>query len=181
MQIKQFLTEQYLAISDEKGKALFLNDIVTFLLETNVQKADNNMLIKTERDNLQKKVNRAQTLIDEANAEIVKAKRGVINDTKRKLQITRDRLVVVAATSNILGTQINSSTDTSIMMDTLNNIISSVGIVAEELTNLGLWDTDDIKPIITPLENASIANMPIKDTNKKKTSPKVEDETNNHK
>jgi len=171
VQIKLELIEKYQAITDEKEKAIFFNDIIAFLCETNLHRADNIIEITAQRDNLQNKVNRAQALIDEAQAENTKAKKIALGEAKRKLQITRDRLVAVASTSTILGSQINEAQDNAVMIDTLNNIIASVGIITDELACLGLWDIDEIRPQTTPIKcvNPSSKNR----VSRKKTTPET--------
>lgn len=152
MQIKNLLNEQYQGLTDEKEKAMFINDVFSFLYEITTQKVDVISQLTAERDNLQGKVNRAAELIDEAKKESAKIKKATISETKNKLQIARDRIVAIASTSNILGIQINQTDDKSIMIDTLNNIIASVEIITGELSNAGLWDSDEDKPVITPVE-----------------------------
>lgn len=173
MNISERLFEKYQTLNDEKEKTLFISEVISFVNEITIQRADLITQLTAERDNLKNKVSRASTLIDEAQGEAVKAKKATINDTKKKLQIARDRLVAIASTSNILGSQINDTSDKAIMIDTLNNIIKSTGIVVDELSAVGLWDLDEDKPVITPFE--VVVLTPKKRTNKKK-NPNTGDE-----
>lgn len=163
MQIKNFLNGHYCGLTDEKEKAVFITEVIAFMYEITMQKADVISQLTAEKDNLQVKVNRATELIEEAKNEAVRVKKVTIGETKRKLQITRDRIVAIASTSTVLGMQINQADDKSVMIDSLNNIIASVGIVVRELSDIGLWDSEEDKPVITPvvIENG-INKKPIK-------------------
>lgn len=146
MQNTNGFSTMFLQITDEKEKAIFLNNMISFLLETNLNTATDILKLTEERNKLKEKVNRAQGLIDEAQAEVAKVKKATTNEMKRKLQITRDRLVAISSTVHIIGSQINEAKSAEITIDTLNNIIASIGIVTDELVSLGLWDTDEVKP-----------------------------------
>ena len=122
-----------------------------------------------ERDNLKATVNRAQSLIDEARNETLKAKRMTVVETKKKLQIARDRLVATAITSNSLGEQLNSSRDIQTMEDTLNNIFLNIDVITNELTALELWDDDEEKPNVV-----LIKLMPVDSITKKTNQVKKE-------
>ncbi len=163
MLIKNLLNEHYYGLTDEKEKAIFITEVVSFMYEITMQKADVISQLTAEKDNLQSKVSRATELIEEAKNDAVRVKKATIGETKKKLQITRDRIVAIASTSTVLGMQINQADDKSVMIDTLNNIIASVGIVTGELSDIGLWDSDEDKPVITPvvIEN-DIKKKPIK-------------------
>lgn len=155
-------------ITDEKEKAVFLNDMISFLLESNLNTATDISKLTEERNKLQDKVNRAQELIDEAQKEVTKVKKATTNEIKRKLQITRDRLVAISSTVHIVGTQINESKSAETTIDTLNNITASIGIVTDELVSLGLWDNDDVKPELQPIN--LLKATPKKVTRKKPTT-----------
>jgi len=151
MQIKNLLNDHYYGLADEKEKLTFFTEVVSFMYEITMQKADVVSQLTAERDNLQSKVNLAMELIEEAKNDTLKVKKATICETKKKLQITRDRIVAIASTSTVLGMQINQTDDKSVMIDTINNIIASIGIVTGELSDLGLWDSDEDKPVIKPV------------------------------
>lgn len=134
------LLRQALEITKENMKLLQLT-----------KKAIEMNAIIAERDKLRASISRAQALINEAKLETEKAQRGAINKTKKQLQITRDRIVTVAETSQILGEQIVSAGNISTMIDTVNNILANIGLVSDEMQSLGLWDEEDIKPKYNPI------------------------------
>lgn len=139
--------------------------------------------IKAERDNLASKVARAKEIINEKETEIEKAKKGTKNELKKRLQLGRDRIVAIAETSTVLGKQINDNEQGVAVIDTINNIRENVRLLTEEMTALGLWDQDEVKPNVTPIEVIS-AEKPKTATRKtatKKAEPKSEVKTDDKK
>ena len=103
--------------------------------------------LKTERDALASKVERAKDMLAEKDVEIEKTKKATQNELKKKLQIGRDKVVAIAETSTALGSHISSSE----AIDILNNIRDNVGLLTAEMISLGLWDEDDVKPNVEPI------------------------------
>lgn len=151
MSVKEYLEKNYENCSDQDEKTLVLNEIVSFLVEINVNNEKKIIQLVQEKNKFEKQIERAKGLIEDANSEVVKAKKGTINEMKRKLQIARDRIVAISTTADALGKQINNSTEKKMMLTTLNNMISSTGIIYSELLSLGLWDEKEVKPDFTPM------------------------------
>ena len=144
--------------------------------------------LKTERDALASKVERAKDMLAEKDVEIEKTKKATQNELKKKLQIGRDKVVAIAETSTALGSHISSSE----AIDILNNIRDNVGLLTAEMISLGLWDEDDVKPNVEPIvvkvaePVAEITDTVVEEKPKKKTTrkttkkvaePKVEETT----
>ena len=151
----------------------FLKQVVENIREnikfaTLSKKAKEIEVLKAERDNLKSKVERAQQIIDETKKEMEKSKKATVNDIKRKLQIGRDRIIAIAETSNSLGKQINKSGELPQMIDTLNNIRESIEILTNELLDVGLWDSDEMRPNTLPI----IVEVPIETPKKKPAARK---------
>ena len=138
--------------------------------------------LKTERDTLASKVERAKDMLAEKDAEIEKTKKATKNELKKKLQIGRDKVVAIAETSTALSTHISSSE----AIDILNNIRDNVGLLTEEMVSLGLWDEDDVKPNIEPIvikvaepvsepTDTAVEEKPKKKTTRKTTKKVVEE------
>ena len=144
--------------------------------------------LKTERDALASKVERAKDMLAEKDVEIEKTKKATQNELKKKLQIGRDKVVAIAETSTALGSHISSSE----AIDILNNIRDNVGLLTAEMISLGLWDEDDVKPNVEPIvvkvaepvaetTDTVVEEKPKKKTTRKTTKkvaePKVEETT----
>ena len=144
--------------------------------------------LKTERDALASKVERAKDMLAEKDVEIEKTKKATQNELKKKLQIGRDKVVAIAETSTALGSHISNSE----AIDILNNIRDNVGLLTAEMISLGLWDEDDVKPNIEPIvikvaepvaetTDTVVEEKPKKKTTRKTTKkvaePKVEETT----
>lgn len=162
MQIKSLLTEEYQKITSEEEKAVFMNDLLIFTWEISQQKTSTISQLMVERDHLKNKVDRAAELIANAKNETAKTRKAATGEIKKKLQITRDRILAIDATSSALGKQINQEENQALMADTLNNIIASVKIIFEELSNAGLWDDDEARPMGEPVivKNNNTAALP---------------------
>ena len=144
--------------------------------------------LKTERDALASKVERAKDMLAEKDVEIEKTKKATQNELKKKLQIGRDKVVAIAETSTALGSHISNSE----AIDILNNIRDNVGLLTAEMISLGLWDEDDVKPNVEPIvvkvaepvaetTDTVVEEKPKKKTTRKTTKkvaePKVEETT----
>lgn len=158
MTTKERLLEGYLARADEEQKALMITEVIGFLQESTMRQTKALTQLAQERDALRDKVGRAAALIEEAQVEAAKAQKAALNETRKKLQIARDRLAAIAQTARSLGEQINSNGGRAAMIDTVNNILASADILTEELSRVGLWDANEDKPDFTPVE----AKKPIK-------------------
>lgn len=131
--------------------------------------------LKTERDALASKVERAKDMLAEKDVEIEKTKKATQNELKKKLQIGRDKVVAIAETSTALGSHISSSE----AIDILNNIRDNVGLLTAEMISLGLWDEDDVKPNVEPIvvkvaePVAETTDTVVEEKPKKKTTRKT--------
>ncbi|MEI6820552.1 MAG: hypothetical protein WCL51_01360 [Bacteroidota bacterium] len=182
---EKYATSNYLETVLNKEKISARSDSINSALKTALELIKENIkfdaigrrylehrLLIEENEKLKSSISRAQGLIDDANNEKEKIKKSTINETRKKLQIVRDRLVSSANTSSALGEQINNGDDTSVMIDTINNIISSISEITEEITGLGLWPEEGIKPntkIILHIENKDKVIIKEKTTKYKKS------------
>lgn len=140
------------------------------------------MKLKTENENLKLKVERAQSEIEKSKLEVEKAKKSSLSSMKKKMQASRDRIVSIAETSALLGDQINSKNDAAVMVDTLNNIIASVGILSDEFSEAGLWDQEENKPNTIPVVLKLVVEPEhLKRTRKTATKKETEEHTETQK
>lgn len=160
---------------------LIKTEIDSLKIEKEKLKIENDSL-KIEKENLTNKVRKAQELINEAQIEVERTKKSTLNNIKKNMQISRDRIVAIANTTFTLGDQINNRSDAESMEVTLNNIVKSIGILTDEFSGAGLWDPDEYKPTIKPIlledDKGQEKEVPKK-TNKKRTGKKALEDNNN--
>lgn len=102
--------------------------------------------LRRSNEILEQKLLRAQGIIDDLKAEIPKSNKQTVCGLNRKLQITRDRLVAISRTTNVITNQTPQINENSSVRIALDNIQESVTIIADEMEQLGLWEHDHIKP-----------------------------------
>jgi|LSQX01.2.fsa_nt_gb hypothetical protein len=178
---KNSITEKYIKQATENVKEnIKLSMICKKAVEAELTKAENESL-KIDKENLTNKVRKAQELINEAQIEVEKTKKATLNNIKKNMQISRDRIVAIVNTTFTLGDQINKKSDIASMEVTLNNIIENIGILTDEFSLAGLWDSDEYKPSIKPIlleDSKGQENVIPKKTNRKRTAKKILDENN---
>lgn len=131
--------------------------------------------IEAEKEDLKKKIERAQQLIDEAKKDADKAKNATLIGIKNNMKISRDKIVALANTTSLFSGYINTLEQPIEILNTYNNIALNINMLVEELSNVGLWDENETKPVVDVVSISKIVEEPKKKATRKSTK-KIEDE-----
>ena len=148
MNRKELLIKEYRSLNSDKEKLQFFEEALSLIGEIHRNDTAAIANLKAECDALNSKVSRASALIKDAQNEAELSRKAAISDTRKKLQIVRDRLFAIISTAKALEVQTNGQGEREVMSDMLNNIVASVDIIANELATAGLWDHSEGMPVV---------------------------------
>ena len=154
MRLNEKLVGEYRTLTDAKERQQFVNMLLSTISEMHRHDAGSIAVLTSERNVLTDKVSRASALIEAAQHEAEHSRKAAISETRKKLQIVRDRLHAITTTVKALEQYTNERPERDELGVMYGNIVASVRIIAEELAAAGLWDTDEDQP--TGLETPQV-------------------------